>query len=244
LQKPLIAIILAFTVALSIAIAIPVHAQQPQQQALIISSLEKYAHTKYLDRMTGYLTQDGYNVTVVKDTAVTLNFLTTQLNNYDLVFWRTNTYEWYHVTYWYVGELTNKATTQAYSQDFAKGYVDDTNAIIGVSINFLIEHFRPGSLSHVKLAILEGSISANIANVFLAAGVKGTVDYYQNVSLQFGETDGFTAIVLAYLTSGVSLQNSIWQTITPYITQHFPDPTEVIPIPPVWYMGNATLTIP
>lgn len=242
MQKPLLAIILVITVALTLVMAIPVHAQQ--QQALIISSLEKYAPTEYLDRMIGYLTQDGYNVTVVKDTAVTLNFLTTQLNNYDLVFWRTNVYEWYHVTYWYVGELTNKATTQVYSQDFAKGYLDGTNAIIGVSINFLVEHFPRGSLSRVKLAVLESSISANIANVFLTAGVKGTVDYYQTFSLQFSDTDGFTAIVLAYLTSGLSLQNAVWQTITPYITQHFPDPTEQIDIPPVWYMGNATLTIP
>ncbi len=244
LKKLLVAtIILAVMITFSVGTSIPVRSQT-QQKALILSSLEKYQATKYLDRTMLDLTNDGYNVTLVKDTAVTLNFLTTQLNNYDVVFWRTNVYEWHHVTYWYVGELTNKATMQAYTQDVTKGYVDDTNAILGVNINFLIEHFPAGSLNHVKLAVLTASISANIATVFISAGVKGTVDYYQSVSLAFGETDGITSIVVDYLTSGISLQNSVWQTLIPFISPHFPDPIETNQIPPVWYMGDGKLTIP
>jgi hypothetical protein len=239
-------ILLTVIIALSVGISIPIHAQN-QQKALILSSLEKYQPTQYLDRVARYLTDDGYTVTVMKDTQVTLNFLTTQLNNYDVVFWRTNVYEWHHVTYWYVGELTNKATMQAYSGDVANGNVDDTNAILGVDMNFLFKHFPTGSLNHVKLAVLTGSSSANIAAVFIGAGVKGTVDYYQSVSLAFGETDGITTIVVSYLTSGVSLQNAVWQTLIPFISQQInggPDPGEASQIPPIWYMGNGTLTIP
>ncbi len=248
LKKLLVAtIILAVMITFSVGTSIPVRSQT-QQKALILSSLEKYQPTHYLDRTMRYLTNDGYNVTLVKDTAVTLNLLTTQLNNYDVVFWRTNVYEWHHVTYWYVGELTNKATMQAYTQDVTNGYVDDTNAILGVNMNFLFEHFPAGSLNHVKLAVLTGSSTANIANVFVAAGVKGTVDYYQSVSLAFGETDEITAIVVAYLTSGVSLQNAVWQTLLPFISQQInggPDPlVEPSQIPPLWYFGSGTLTIP
>jgi hypothetical protein len=243
LQKSLLAVALAATIVLSIIVSFPVHAQN-SRQALIISSLERFQPTLYLNRVVGYLTNDGYNVTVVKDTAVTLNLLTTQLNNYDVVIWRTNVYMWNHETYWYVGELTNHATMQAYTQDFAKGYVDDTNAILGVSMNFLVEHFPAGSLNHVKLAVLTASMSANIATVFHSAGVKGAVDYYQSVSLAFGDTDSITAIVVSYLTSGITLQKAIWQTLTPYIAAHFPDPLETSQIPPLWYFGDGTLTIP
>jgi hypothetical protein len=235
--------ILAVTIVLSTVASFPAHAQN-SQQALIISSLERFQPTLYLNRVVGYLTNDGYNVTVVKDTAVTLNLLTTQLNNYDLVIWRTNVYSWNHETYWYVGELTNTATLQAYGRDVAKGYVDNTNAILGVSVNFLIEHFPAGSLNHVKLAVLTASMSANIATIFHSAGVKGAVDYYQSVSLTFGGTDSITTTVMNYLTSGFTLQNSVLKTLTPYIVANFPDPIETSQIPPLWYSGNGTLTIP
>jgi hypothetical protein len=219
---------------------------QSHGKALILSSLEKYVPMARAADLQRLLTEAGYQVTFLQDEEITIKLLTTKLNGYDLVIWRTNAYDWGHITYWYVGELTNKATMQAYSRDVAARYLDDANAILGVNINFLMEHFPAGSLNHVKLAVLTASISANIATVFIAAGVKGTVDYYQSFSLKFGTMDGVTTHVLASLTNGATLHDAVWKIVEPYMYGQYDstNPLDDNQLPPVWYMGNSQLTIP
>ena len=51
----------------------------------------------------------------LSNSAVTLDFLTTQLNNYDVIVWRTNTYSFAHTTYWYVGQTVNLAAERKYA---------------------------------------------------------------------------------------------------------------------------------
>lgn len=216
---------------------------QNQGKALIISSLEKYVPMGYTSQIQRYLTGAGYQVTLVQDTGVTLNFLTTQLNNYDLIIWRTNVYSWAHVTYWYVGETSNTATLQAYSSDFANRLVDNTNGILGVSEGFFRSHFPAGSLSHVKLAILVSSSSFSIAFVLVKAGVRSVIDYYGSFSLTFDMIDYVTKLVVNYLSGGTTVKDSVWNTISRFLNQRMEDPLDSSYLPPIWYMGDGTLAI-
>ena len=220
----------------------PVSAQA-QGKALIISSLEKYVPMGYATQVESYLISAGYQVTFVKDTDVTINFLTTQLNKYDLIIWRTNVYSWDHTTYWYVGETSKTATLQAYAADFAAGLIDNTNGILGVSEGFFRRHFTSGSLSNVKLAILISSSSFSIAMVLLNAGVKSIIDYYGSFSLTFDMIDYVTRLVVKYLASGVTVKDSVWNTISRFLNQRMEDPLDSSYLPPIWWMGDSTLKI-
>jgi len=95
-------------------------------KALILSSLEQYAPMGYRSQITQDLTYAGYNVTFMKDANITVNFLQTQLNNYEVFIWRTNVYSWNHTTYYYVGQLNDNSTAQAYASDITAGYLDST----------------------------------------------------------------------------------------------------------------------
>lgn len=229
-------------VALPLSATVPVSAQG--HKALILSSLERYVPTGYSDQIQSFLTAAGYQVTFVKDTSVTVTLLLTQLNNYDLVIWRTNVYGWNHVTYWYVGELANQATSQAYASDFTAGWIDDTNGILGVSLDFFNNHFGPGSLGNVKLAILVSSMSNGMANIWLQAGVQAVVDYYGTFSLTFGLIDYVTSLVVRYLSEGNSVKDSVWKTVLRFLTLTPSDPLDQSYLPPVWWVGSGALTIP
>jgi hypothetical protein len=242
--KILAASLLFVVLLVSIASLTPLHAQG-QRKALILSSVEKYVPTYYLSDIVYDLKYLGYNVTLLRDSQVTLNVLTTQLNNYDIIFWRTAAYNWAHINYWYVGQMADQATLQQYASDFSQGWADNTNGLLGVSIDFFFHHFPAGSLSNVKLAVLTASLSTFVANVFVAAGVKATIDYYGSFSLTFGTIDQVTLQIVAYLARGKDVYDSVMKTLSPYITGYItPAPLEALTsMPPVWYLGDPTLTI-
>lgn len=216
---------------------------QSQGKALIISSLEKYVPMGYKASIQLMLNSAGYQVTIVKDTDVTLNFLTTQLNNYDLVIWRTNIYEWAHITYWYVGELSNSATLQAYAGDLAARRLDNTNGILGVSEGFFRFHWSAGSLSNVKLAILVASSSYAIAFALVAAGVKSVIEYFSTFSLTFAYIDYTTWLMIRYLTTGNTVKDAVYNTIARFQEARVRDPLDSKYLPLIWYMGDSTLAI-
>lgn len=233
-----------FVLIVSLPLTSPVHVSaQGQGKALIISSLEKYVPMGYALQVEKLLASAGYQVTFLKDTAVTLNFLTTQLNNYDLILWRTNVYSWAHITYWYVGEISNTATLQAHASDVAAGLVDNTNGILGVSEGFFRSHFPAGSLSNVKLAILVSSSSFSIAFPLLTAGVKSVIDYYGSFSLTFDMIDYVTRLVVRYLASGTTVKDAVWNTVSRFLSERLGDPLDTSYLPPIWWMGDSTLTI-
>ena len=242
MRKFFLVAILVLLVLLPFSGAMPVSAQS-QGKALILSSLEKYVPMGYADKVQSYLMSAGYQVTFVQDTAVTLNLLTTQLNNYDVIIWRTNVYIWAHTTYWYVGELTNQATLQAYAADLKARRIDNTNGILGVSVDFFYTHFKAGSLGNVKLAVLVSSMSATIAQIVIRAGVKSVVYYWGSFSLSFNLIDYVTTLVLKYLANGNTVKESVQNTVSRFLTLRLEDPLDSTYLPPIWYMGNSATTI-
>jgi hypothetical protein len=237
-----------FCAALVVLVAIPLAAVTPVRteyagQALILSSLEQYVPWGYLNTVEGYLESAGYNVTVLTDNSITVSFLTTQLNNYDVIVWRTNAYNWMHVNYWYVGELSNKATLAAFASDYQAGWLDNTNGILGISIDFVSHHFGRGSMSNVKLMMMISSMSVFIGQFMIQAGVKSFIDFYDSFSLQFDIIDYVTAQILRFLASGKNVNDSVWNTISELMNIIPADPNDQISVPPVWYLGDGTLTI-
>lgn len=245
LQRKLFAVFvvsMVFLAAMQFSAIMPVSAQN-QGKALILSSLEKYVPMGYSETVKKYLTKAGRNVTFVRDAAVTLDLLTTELNNYDVIIWRTNAYDWAHTTYWYVGELSNRATLSAYASDFEAGWIDNTNGILGVSVEFFLNHFDSGSLSNVKLIVLVSSLSSSIATVLLGAGAKSAIAYVESFSLYFGMIDFATALVFGYLTNGLTVENSVEITITRFRNVRVADPLDSKYVPPISSLGDGTLAI-
>jgi hypothetical protein len=237
-----------FGAALIVLVALPLVATSPVRaqytgQALILSSLEQYVPWRYLSTIESYLWSAGYNVTVLTDSEITVNFLTTKLNNYDVVIWRTNAYNWLHVNYWYVGELSNHATLTAYASDYQAGWLDNTNGILGISIDFISHHFGPGSLSHVKLMMMISSISIFVGQFLIKAGVKSFIDFYAGFSLQFDLIDYITAHIIRSLTSGKNVGDSVTNTVSGFMNMKLADSLDQTYVPPVWYMGDGTVTL-
>ena len=100
----------------------PLFAAQPQKTAVILDSLDKvYPMGLYGKLIIGQLQSVGYQVTILKNGNVTLDFLVNQLDNYSLVIWRTDSYTWQHREFWYVGQLSSSALQAEYASDFSQG---------------------------------------------------------------------------------------------------------------------------
>ena len=199
---------------------------------------------QYGKDLTYYLTHSGYQVTMLTNTQVTIDFLLTQLNNYSVVIWRTNTYTWKHIEYWYVGQLANSGIEQQYASDFANGYMNGNAGTLGVSLGFFSEHFTSGVVSHVKLMILIATDSGSFAQFFLAAGATTVIFANGVISLDFGQIDDLTNQVVASLSMGQSVYSAVYGVVSPFVQNtNNEDPLDSSYTPPFWFQGDGTLTI-
>lgn len=199
----------------------------------------------YETYMSSRLRSAGYAVTFLVDKSVTINFLLTQLNSYDIVLWRTNTYTWNHVLYYYIGEVANAATQQKYASDFSAGWINANAGILGVTTNFISHHFSTGTLSHVKLMLLISSQSSDIGPMFVRAGTSSVIFCLGQINLGFGILDDLTSQLVSYLANGMNVYTSVFNTVNPYNNQGqlLRDPLDVNYSPPFWFAGSSTLTI-
>jgi hypothetical protein len=212
---------------------------------LILSPIDELAPMRTYDLLTinGSLTRAGYTVTYVADTAVTLDLITTQLNNYELIIWRTNVYEHTHTIYYYIGQLDSAATAEAYASEFASGSLDYSHGFLGASIDFFSNHFGHNSLSNVKLVVLVSSMSSSIASIFLNAGVESVINFAGVFSLQFGIVDYLTGVILRFLSEGYNVADSVSNTMMPLLNLRLRDPLDSLTVPSVVYTGDYTVTI-
>lgn len=234
-----------FFALLALAVLVPLHgsmaiAPKMQPKVLILSSIEKQYPMQYLVEITTELKQAGYNVTFVKDGAVTVNFVTTQLDKYDVLIWRTNMYVHGNTTYWYLGEPGNQTTVAAYARAISIGTLDASNGLLGVSANFLNNNYGPKSLANVKLAILISSMSITIAQIFVNAGVKTTIDFYETLNAPLSLFDWVTKSLVDYLTTGNTVKDSIAKTIYNY---EYVSSLDDSYLPPISFLGDGNLQI-
>jgi len=239
----MIAVLALFIVCFSpLSMLVPVRAQRT---AVILSSLDSVVPFNYYGSLTErYLESAGYRVTMLKDQQVTLDLLTSGLNKFDIVIWRTDVYSFNHREFWYVGERVDSEASTEYSADFSSNLLDVHAGIIGASQDFFLEHWSGQSLKGVKLAILLASDTNVIGQMMINAGVTTVIYCANDVSLEWGQLDDLTAQVVAYLASGDTVDTSVWTTISPYINNQTPeDPLDSTYAPPFWYLGNGALTV-
>ena len=234
-----------FLALLTLAVLVPLHgsmaiAPKMQPKVLILSSIEKQYPMQYMAEITNDLKQAGYNVTFLKDGAVTVNFVTSQLDKYDVLIWRTNMYVHGNTTYWYLGEPGNQTTVAAYARAISIGTLDASNGLLGVSANFLSNNYGPKSLANVKLAILISSMSVTIAQIFVNAGVKTTIDFYETLNAPLSLFDWVTKSLVDYLTTGNTVRDSIAKTIYNY---EYVSSLDDSYLPPISFLGDGNLQI-
>jgi hypothetical protein len=238
LKQRLLPTLMLVLVSVALVAVAPVHA--PQSRAVILSSLDALAPMGYYATTLKYdLTHAGYEVSILSNSAVTLDFLTTQLNNYDIVVWRTNTYSFAHVTYWYVGQTVDLASELKYANDFEQGRINGNAGILGVSLQFLSEHLGKNSLSAVKLVVLVSSNSVLMASYFINAGAKAVISCNGAITLSFGEIDDLTSGLFYYLASG----STVYNTVAPFSRTQSEDQLDSFYSPPFWFAGNGALKI-
>ena len=211
-----------------------------QQRALIISSTQSQYPMLYSDRVTAELEQAGYNVTFLDSNTITLNLFTAaQLDQYEIVVWRTDTYILGNTTYWYLGEQNN----ESYAGSIGVRTIAVTNGMLAVDQEFFTSNFAPNSLSNIQLAILMSSMSITIAQSLIAAGVKATIDLYQAIDWTIAPPsllDWTTWSLIGYLTTGNDVSDSVYKTIYNYdFTGSISDSS----LPPISYLGNGSLKI-
>ena len=243
LQRRLLAAVILVLVSLAPVAIAPAQAQ-PQRKAVILSSLDALAPMGYYATTLKYdLAHAGYQASFLSNSAVTLDFLTTQLNNYDVIVWRTNTYSFAHTTYWYVGQTVNLAAEQNYAEDFEQGRVNGNAGILGVSVQFLNEHLVANSLENVKLVVLVSSNSVVLASYFLKAGAKAVISCNGSITLAFGQIDDLTSALFYYLASGNTVYASVYASVSPFTHLELADPLDSVYSPPFWFTGDGTITI-
>jgi hypothetical protein len=244
-------LLIALMMLLSLSIPMGVNALAPnvapnQKQALIVSPLD--AVIPFGSRgstLNKILKNAGYSVTSLADGEVHIDFLLANLKNYSVVIWRTNTYTQGHVVYWYVGEHVNSDLQQKYSSEFMEGLLNAHAGILGMSPDFIIRHFKAGSLNNVKLLIFLSSYGASIAPQFLAAGVSTVIFNNGVISLQSGLLDDLTISTLGNLLIGKqTVQAAIFNTLSPVNQGQKPqDQYDSTYAPPFWFIGDGTLTL-
>ena len=235
-QKALFFALMAFIIILPPHGRIPA-APQIQPRALILSSTQNQYPMQYLNRVTTELQDAGYNTTFLSGSAITVNFLTTQLDQYDVLIWRTDTYILGNTTYWYLGQQGNQTT---YAGTIGIKTIDVENGMLAVSADFFSNNFGPNSLSHVKLAILESSMSITIAQVLIAAGVETTIDLYKTLDAPPSLFDWVTLSLIGYLTTGSTVRDAIYKTIYNYDYVGSLDDSY---LPPISFLGDGNLQV-
>jgi len=230
---------------MALAIFIPPLGSTPispsnQPSALIVSSTQNQSPMLYLDRVTAELKQAGYNVTFLNSNTITLNLFTAaQLDQYEIIIWRTDTYMLGNTMYWYLGEQNN----ESYAGSIGVRTIAVTNGMLAVNQQFFKTNFAPNSLSHIQLAILMSSMSITIAQSLIAAGVKATIDLYQAIDWTIAPPsllDWTTWSLIGYLTTGNDVSDSVYKTIYNYdFTGSISDSS----LPPISYLGNGSLQI-
>jgi hypothetical protein len=243
-----IASLLFPTLPLAHAMAPPLPGLAPApatKNAVIISSLDEFSpmRNQDIESFNESLMQAGYTVTYVKDGAVTVDFLTNHLNDYQVVIWRTDAYEYAHSVFWYLGQQDSNGLDQTYATSIASGWLDDSHGIIGAGVGFFSNLFPVNSLSNVKLMIILSSMSEIISGYFLSAGVKSIIDFSGRVDFQFNWVDYVTTIVVSYLSEGYDVGDAVSNTIVPLITMILRDPIDTLQIPPMTFDGDPAVTI-
>ena len=192
----------------------------------------------YLNKVTTELRDADYNVTYLSGSAITVNFIQTQLDQYDLLIWRTDIYVLGNTTYWYLGRQQVNETS--YAGTIGISPIAVTNGMVAVSASFFNKTYGSQSLTHMKLAILISSMSITIAQTFVAAGVKTTIDLYQNLDAPASLFDWITSSLVAYLTTGNTVRESIDKTIYNY---EYVGSLDDSYLPPISFLGNGNLQI-
>jgi len=230
---------------MALAIFIPPLGSMPispsnQPRALILSSTQNQYPMIYADRVTAELKEAGYNVTFLSSSTITLNLVTAaQLDQYDIVIWRTDMYVLGNTTYWYLGEQNN----ETYAGAIGARTIAVSNGMLAVNANFFSNNYGPNSLTHVKLAILMSSMSITIAQALIAAGVKTTIDLYQTIDWTIAPPsllDWVTWELVGFLTTGSDVSDSIYKTI--YNFQYVGSTGNSF-LPPISFLGNGNLKI-
>jgi hypothetical protein len=238
--------LLSLSVPMSVNGLAPNVVMPNQKQALVISPLDAMIPFGFVgSTLNTILKNAGYNVTSLADGAVQIDFLLANLNNYNIVIWRTNTYTERHVVYWYLGEHVNSYVQQKYSTDFAEGLLNAHAGILGMSPDFITQHFKAGSLNKVKLLIFLSSYGASMAPKFLTAGVSTVIFNNGIVSLQSGLLDQLTLSIVSNLLVGkMNVQAAVFNTLSPVNQGEEPqDPYDSTYAPPFWFTGDGTLVL-
>ena len=208
-----------------------------QLRALILSSTQSQYPMLYLDKVSTELKDAGYNVTFLSGSSITVSFITTQLDQYDILIWRTDMYVLGNTTYWYLGEQGNQTS---YSEAIGIGSINVANGMLAVSATFLSNTYAPNSLTHLKLAILDSSMSITIAQILIAAGVRTTIDFYQSITAPASLFDWVTWSLVGYLTTGSTVSDAIYKTIYNY---EYVSSLDDSYLPPISFLGNGNLQI-
>ena len=239
MQRMFLFALVALAIFVPVPSSMPISPKAPPS-VLILSSVESQYPMQYLDGVTAELKQVGYNVTFVKDSAITVSLITTQLDKYDIVIWRTDMYEVGNTTYWYLGQQANQTSLEAYAGAIALRTIDMSKGVFAISADFLSSNFGPKSLANVKLAILMSSMSITIAQIFIMAGVRATIDFFSPLNAPLSLFDWVTESLVDYLTSGSTVSDAVSKTLYNFDYGNSPDDNY---LPPISFLGDGNLII-
>jgi len=189
------------------------------------------------DAYLSSLQRAGYQVDLLVNEEVSVSFLRTGLVKYDVIILRTDSFRWEGLDYYCSGEPATSGARKAFSRE-----VSSRELRIGECVGFsalFIQHNYPANSLRRGLVFTIGSVSGGLASVFLAAGSAAFIGYYHEFSLGWGRMDCFSEKLLAYLSEGRSVRDSVVQ-LDIYIRVGHGNTADW---PTVYWIGDGTFKI-
>jgi len=151
----------------------------------------------------------GYQVDVLLNEKVTIEFLKTGLAAYDLIILRTDSFVLGGNTYYCSGEPTSFETRVRLANEIASQEVR-VGVCVGFSAIFLHNSYPEDTLQP-GLVYAVGSGTAELAWAFLGAGSAVFAGYYEDWSLSWGRMDSLSIKLFHYLGLGYSVKDAMIQ---------------------------------
>jgi len=179
------------------------------KQAVILSPLENWMPTWNRDAYVSPLERAGYQVDVLLNGNVSISFLKTGLAKYDVIILRTDSFQGEGPEFYCAGDPVTSRTRAAFSKEIAAQEVE-VGICVGFSILFLQHNYPVGSLRR-GLVVVVGSPAGGLSSAFTRAGSAAFVGYYDVLNLNWGRIDCLTQKLLAYLSEGSTVRDSVIQ---------------------------------
>jgi hypothetical protein len=212
-------------------------------RAVILSPLDWIQPMPYVNDIVQFLTSNGFQVDVLRNEEVSVDFFRTELSNYRVIILRTDAYVWAHVVYWYLGELSTAENIAEHANDIGDRLLNFESFSAGFSDSFIREYYAPNRLPG-SFVFVAASVSLVLSAVFREAGAQSFTGYWKPIDFAWGFYDYLTRLVMFFMAEQqMSVHEAVRAVVDIFMQRAYKVPEEAVLIPSLADIGNGAVTL-